>query len=121
MSAAGFYWCLKCHRPTELLDSDQGLAGRRCAVCHSTKIEWRNQPTPAPAADWALDPPERPAQKRHRLPQDKRNLRTLADQGYYFCDGCQNVTEIDNEHLCVLCHSHLVEWHDPVFNKEEES
>jgi Zn finger protein HypA/HybF involved in hydrogenase expression len=116
--ASGYYWCLKCRRQTELLDSDVGLAGKRCEHCHSEKIEWRVGTPELP--HWAVDLPEgKPKQTLHRLAPEQRDLRRLAEQGYHFCNGCQNVTEKDKRDRCILCKSDQVEWHDPVFKEEE--
>jgi Zn finger protein HypA/HybF involved in hydrogenase expression len=116
--ASGSYWCLKCRRQTELLDSDVGLAGKRCEHCHSEKIEWRVGTPDLP--HWAVDLPEgKPKQTLHRLAPEQRDLRRLAEQGYHFCNDCQNVTEKDKRDRCILCKSDQVEWHDPVFKEEE--
>lgn len=43
---SGFYWCNHCRRQTELLDNDNGLAGDRCARCHSNRVEFREVDLP---------------------------------------------------------------------------
>lgn len=119
VSQAGYYWCLRCRRPTELLDSDAGLSGHRCEHCRTEKVEWREGSPEAP--HWA-DPPEpKKAQKLHRLAPEKRDLRLLARSGYWFCNGCNEVTEEDKHGRCLLCKSDRIEWNDPVFEEGEES
>lgn len=122
----GFWWCARCHRVTELLDSDCGLSGRRCTHCHSQKIEWKPAltgggpvPTPDPLPEFLPEPSEegKPKQKKHRLPPEKRDLRVLARTGYWFCYGCAQVTERDDQECCVLCTSSKVEWNDPIFSE----
>lgn len=52
-----------------------------------------------------------------RLPAERRNLERLALEGYHFCEGCLNVTELVVNH-CSLCGSALVVWCAPVFGQE---
>lgn len=127
MSVSSHWWCLHCRRVTELLESDSGLGGQRCAHCQSLRIEWRPAPACAPKLEpvpcWAQGEPEqgRKAQKIHRLPADKRKLRLLASLGYWFCAACQEVTERDKEDCCVLCGSSRVQWNEPVYVEKESS
>ena len=46
------------------------------------------------------------------------NLSALADSGYYFCSGCQHVTQRVQRgvnFVCVGCGSHRVKYHPPIF------
>jgi hypothetical protein len=128
LAVTGFWWCLRCHRVTELLDSETGLSGRRCAHCRSQRVEWKEPAAPAgpvqppPALpEWALEPEERPKQKLHRLPSEQRDLRVLARTGYFFCYGCRQISERDEQECCTLCGSSEIEWNEPVFKEEAPS
>jgi hypothetical protein len=124
LAATGFWWCRRCGRVTELLDSDQGVTGQRCVHCHSLKVEWKpgtgeSGPVsdPGPLPQWADPPDPRPMQKLHRLPVEKRDLRMLARCGYWFCYGCNEITEPTAERECSLCGAaeEKVQWNEPVF------
>lgn len=124
----GFWWCSHCRRVTELLDSDTGLSGRRCVRCRAQGVEWKGTtktppPKPEPAPHWATAEPDdegRKAQKLHRLPEEKRDLRLLARTGYWFCYGCRAISERDEQECCTLCGSARIEWNEPVFKEESK-
>lgn len=50
-----------------------------------------------------------------RLPQEERDLRRLAQTGYWFCSGCSQVTHRTAWEECELCGSMDVQWCEPVF------
>jgi hypothetical protein len=50
------------------------------------------------------------------------NLVDLSVSGYWFCNGCNKITEpAEDQHgmnKCRLCESHRIRWNPPVFENE---
>lgn len=53
----------------------------------------------------------------------KLSLVDVCLTGFWFCKGCQRITEIEENYagtnVCVLCESPRIKWHQPLFTKEE--
>lgn len=130
VSATGFWWCLHCHRISEPIDA--GDPYPQCVHCSSRRLEWRAPVKSgeviavAKALPQLPDPPApKPRQRLHRLPAAERDLRVLVRTGYWFCQGCQEVTQRRKrdgagcvEGSCVLCGANQVVWQEPVFDAE---
>jgi regulator of replication initiation timing len=122
-----FYWCRSCRRATEPVESDQGLSGLRCGHCHSLRIELKGELPPIPQhlvqplPELLPEPDQgKPRQKLHRLESSKRNLNKLCAEGYWFCHGCEHVTELKaEEDCCMLCNSNDVERMPGIFEEAQ--
>jgi len=122
VARTGFWWCDHCKRITEPLDA--GEVYPQCTHCHARRMRWHaGQPPDGPISrpealpQWREPNEGKPFQKRHRLPQEERNLRLLARTGYWFCFGCKEITKRTEQEECAWCGSSKVEWQAPVFQE----
>lgn len=101
LTACGYWFCARCHAPVELLQADDGVAVPRCGSCRSHRVSFMEPVAPA----------------AQRLPGSKRNLSLLALQGFWFCTGCQQISE-NHDGRCMLCGRDCLAWNAPVFPAE---
>lgn len=124
VAKTGFWWCLRCQQITELAGPEYN---QHCAHCGSRRVGWKepvkgkgaiSDQTPLPELPAACRRPRVPDDcqddTKRRLPIEKRDLRKLAESGYFFCYGCREITEKEGA-VCALCGSDKVEWNEPAF------
>jgi len=117
MLTGGYWFCRTCRGPADI--EDPGEAYPRCVRCGERGLVWTHVVEGAivdgcPASAVAATAVTRGLEWA-RLPVERRSLRRLANEGYYFCRGCGCVSDATESGACVLCGASGLEWCAPVF------
>lgn len=120
-----WWWCRRCHAYVDLIDPGEPFP--QCERGHRT-VEYREPAPDAPVSLRELRAPKpmpalpddaHPVFTNKRLPRDQRpTLKQMANDGFLFCLGCNEVTRFNEEECCVLCGSSQVERRPPAFPED---